>query len=142
MSFEYKIDESGNIVFIHFSSILDDNLLLAAFKEIYAAKAYSPAMNQCVDYSDVTELSITRLGVEKLAALCEDFDYLNMEWVTCIVAPDDLVFGYGRMYQIMCDGSNEQIHVVRSIKAAMKILNLPIERYPFHGLVIGELADY
>ena len=140
MGFEYKIGKKQNIVFIRFMDILDDKSLLASFNKIYADPEYTPVMNQCVNYSDVSDLLITRLGVEELVTLCENFDCLNIKWKTYIIAPDDLVFGYGRMYQILCDGSNEEINVVRSLDAALKLMAISPDTYPFPKEEIGGIS--
>lgn len=131
MSFEYDIDKKQNIVFVRFTSYLDDELLLAAFNRVYSDPAYVPVMNQCINYSDVSDLLLTRFGVEELATLCESFDCLNTNWKTIIIAPDDLVFGYGRMYQMLVDTSNEDVEVVRTVGAAIQLMGLSMGEYPF-----------
>lgn len=138
MSYEFKIDKNNNIVFIRFENFLDDKQLLAAFNKVYADPEYTPVMNQCINYSDVTDLSISRFGVEDLVSLCKNFDCLNTNWKTVVVAQDDLVFGYGRMYQILCDGSNEEVCVVRSLDAAMQSMGMSISDYPFKKEEVGE----
>lgn len=131
MAFKYRIDKQKNIVFMHFSATLDDNSLLGAFNQVYAAPEYIPVMDQCINYSDVSDLSISRLGIERLAALHENFNCLNIKWKSYIIAPNDLVFGYGRMYQILSDGSNEQIEIVRTLDAALQLIGIGPDSYPF-----------
>ena len=131
MSFKYSLDKKQNVVFICFKDYLDDELLLDAFNSIYSDKDYIPVMNQCINYTDVSDLLITRFGVEKLVTLCEGFDCLNTKWQTTIIAPDDLIFGYGRMYQILVDSTNESVDVVRTLDAAVKLMGLGIKAYPF-----------
>lgn len=137
MSFEYEIDKKQNIVFIRFASYLDDDLLLAAFNSIYADPEYTPVMNQCINYADISDLAITRFGVEGLVTLCENFGCLNTNWKTFIIAPDDLVFGYGRMYQLLVDGSNEEVFTVRTLEAAVKLMGMSMEEYPFQHEKLG-----
>lgn len=131
MDFEYKIDNKLNILFVRFNGSLDDKRFIAAFNHMYAAPEYSPVMDQCLDYSAVEEFLLTSQGVEQLATLCENFTCLNTPWHTCIIAPHDLIFGYARMYQLLSDGSNEKVSVVRSHEAALRLMSLTVDTYPF-----------
>ena len=124
MHFKYNIDKANNLVYVRFSDTVNDNALLRAFNSIYADPDYTPVMDQCLDYSDVEQLSLSHQGIQNLVTLCENFNCLNTQWYTCIIAPDSLSYGYARMYQFLTKSSFEKVNVVRSQEAAMKLLSI------------------
>mgnify|MGYP001055394628 CR=1 FL=1 len=131
MSCKYIIKKQHNSVFLHFTDVVDDNKLIDTFTQVHSDPDYSPAMDQCINFSDITDWQISRYGIEQLAGIAEKFNCLNSRWNTYIVAPDDLVFGYARMYQMLCDEHTVNISIVRTLEAALKLMLMGIEQYPF-----------
>ncbi|MDH5646491.1 MAG: hypothetical protein OEZ01_10805 [Candidatus Heimdallarchaeota archaeon] len=131
MPYEYQIDTNNNILFINFSKRLDDKELVEAFNTAYADDTYTPLMDQFINFADVKDFSVTNKGIKALADLGEHFDFLNTQWKTVINAPDDLMFGYGRMYQLLRDGTGEDIHITRLLDAALRVFTISPITYPF-----------
>jgi len=131
MPFEYKIDKQGNIIFCHFTGSLDDQSLLASFSQFYSDPEFEPYTIQCIDYTQVSEVTVTRQGIKDLVTLCEQLGPGKLRGKICIVASDDLMFGYSRMYQMLCETVNQDISVSRTLEEALKLLDLKTETYPF-----------
>jgi hypothetical protein len=81
---------------------------------------HSILTNIC-DFSTVTSFEVSASKVRQLAAnepLVPDGN------LRIIVAPQDLIFGYARMYEISGSNTRDHVHVVRTLAEAYRLLDV------------------
>ena len=66
------------------------------------------------DYSNVTELNISKEAIQKIAKRCIQYSTINQNIIIVIVAGSDLAYGLARMWGLLTDGSNLKINIVRT----------------------------
>ena len=132
MGFEYRINKSNNFVFSQFSGAINNQQLLSSFNTIFTDPLYTPVMNQFINYAAVSDWQVNRYGIEELAKTIAKFNLLDIQWTSMIIAPDDLLYGYARMYQMLNDDRNEKIMISRSLDEALGLLSIDAKTYPFN----------
>jgi hypothetical protein len=100
--------------------------------------------DELVDTTDV--VTIVRASAERvrdLASLAARMESSNSNSKFAIIAPSDLAFGLGRMFQAMrgfAGGNLRQVEVFRTAEEAMSFLELD-ENTTVHGLMLEGTVD-
>ena len=119
MPITYDIDERAGRVHIVFSGVITDADLMSTFQRLYQDPRHRVGMGELTDCRPVERVEITGAGLQRLAdATSAWLDPAGTSWKVAVVVPNDEVFGLGRMYELMREGSPENVRVFRDIALA------------------------
>lgn len=125
MPVAYSIKKEEGYVHIFYSGRVTDTEFVDVYQKLYEDEEYLPGLDELGDQSDVTSLEISIEGVKKVAILVEKYiKPSGQRFKSAIVAPQDLSFGMGRMYEMTTDESIEQVKVFRNIEDAKEWLGI------------------
>jgi hypothetical protein len=84
--------------------------------------------NELIDMTDVEEIALPSYSrVEVLASLSASMDDPDQKSKSAVVAPSDLAFGLGRMFEMrrsMSEKSTKEVRVFRTLPEALEFLGL------------------
>jgi hypothetical protein len=127
MPIEYRIDHERRLVLARGRGILGGDDIFAYQREVWS-RADVAGYNELMDMSDVEQVvSPTPGRIRDLATLSASMDAPASESKFAIVAPKDLEFGLGRMYEAyraLNERSKKQVGVFRSLAEALAYLGV------------------
>lgn len=128
MPIEYRIDHDHRLVIAKGEGTLRDRDVFDYQRDVWS-RADVAGYDELVDMSGVKHIKIpSSARVKDLADLAADMDPPQGSSKFAIVAPTDLAFGLGRMFEIyrgLNPRSNKQVAVFRTMKEALSWLGAP-----------------
>jgi hypothetical protein len=127
MPITYRIDHENRIVIARgYGTFTDDDVFN------YQRAAWSGrdvvGYDELVDMTYVSEIELPSVQrVQDLASVAANMDLTSAPSRFAIVAPGDLAFGLGRMFQAYREGENrstKNVRVFRSLKEALAFLKI------------------
>ena len=100
---------------------LTDDALLDAWSQAMTIAASLPPYKTLVDLSGVTSVHISSSVV---ASLSQSPPFQPDQPPRVLVATRDVTFGMARMFQMRSEGTRVNLHVVRSIEEAYRVLGI------------------
>jgi hypothetical protein len=126
MSFVMEFDPKNNIL----RGILEGRVTDAILLDSYAAAArYATSHPPCrglLDCSKVTEFEVSTDTIREVA---EKPPIIPTGYMRVIVASQDYLFGMMRMFQILSEASRPDLHVVRTIDEAERLLLVDLPEF-------------
>jgi hypothetical protein len=126
MAIEHRIDPARRLVLAKVLGTLTDAEILAYKHEVWSCPEVA-GYDELVDVSDVERIALPSAErVRQLASLSSGMDARTPAKLA-IVAPQDVQFGLGRMYQVYRElesRSTKQVHVFRSLELALAWLGM------------------
>ena len=120
MSAEYRINADLRVIFSTASGVLTDADLLEHQAKLLADSCFDRSFNQLWDLTEVSQVEVSSQALRTLAR-SRSFEASARR---AVVAGDDLVFGMGRMFQMLHDEAPEEMQVFRSLDEARQWLGL------------------
>jgi hypothetical protein len=132
----YRLDrEARVIVAAGYGTLTDDDVF--GYQRQIGSLEEAIGYDELVDMTHVTHIALPSTArVSDLAALAAGMDPVRRSSKFAIVAPDDLAFGLGRMFQTRRElerGSTTQVGVFRTMDDALRFLGVD------HSLVLPTL---
>ncbi len=97
----------------------------AALLDFYAAAtdymASHPPCRGILDFSHVTEFEVSPRAIRQVAAAPPAFP---AGYMRVIVVPIEFIFGLARMFQILGEKTRPDLHVVRTLDEAYRLLQI------------------
>jgi hypothetical protein len=116
-----EFDAGNNIL----RGTLEGEMTRATLLDFYSTIArYTESHPPCRgigDFSGVTESRVSSDDIRQLVAAPPLFP---AGYMRVLVLPTDSVYGMGRMYQILAEKSRPELHVVRSMEEAYRLLQV------------------
>jgi hypothetical protein len=109
---QVTIDVSQGLVICTFSSELDDAALLGLVSLIRRQPDFDPGFSEILDFSGVTAVTVSTPAIEQAARRPGNFNPTSMH---VVIAPQDLIFGLGRMAQVFAEKTRPNTAVVRTM---------------------------
>lgn len=126
MPISYRINEEAGRVDLTFTGTVTDADLMTTFHDLYRDPRHRIGMAELTDCRPVERVEITGRGLERLADATKGWlDESGTTWKVAVVVPSDEIFGLGRMYELLREGSPEQVRVFRDLMAAERWLAEP-----------------
>ena len=126
MPITYEIDEVAGRVNVRFTGTVTDADLMSTFQRLYQDPRHRVGMSELTDCRPVERIEITGAGLQRLAdATGALLDRAGTGWKVAVVVPNDEVFGLGRMYELLREGSPEYVRVFRDLPPAERWLDEP-----------------
>ena len=127
MPIEYRIDHGRRIVFTKGRGTLTDSDIFGYQREVWSRHDVT-GYNELMDMTDVVHIAVpSQKRVRELAALSADMDDRSTGSKFAIVAPSDVAFGLGRMYQTFRElqvQGTKQVGVFRTLEEALAFLGV------------------
>lgn len=126
MSIVYRIiKEHRLIVSVHVGTVPDDEFL-RSYKQLFEDAAFDENYNLLVDLRRTTSGERSTAALRSLSADVEQ-QYRSAEPApkTAVIAPTDISFGLGRMYQSFVDTVPGEVVIFRAADAALAWLGVP-----------------
>ena len=127
MPIEYRIDHERRLVIATGHGVLTLEDILGYQEDVWSRPELS-GYNELIDMSRVEQIASPSIGgVRDLAKFSARMDTPSLSSRFAIVAPTDLAFGLGRMYEAYrsLDGrSTKQVGVFRSLAEALAFLGV------------------
>ncbi len=122
ISFEF--DEADNVLRVTLSGeMTDDSVMELSSKGVPVAASF-PASSSIVDLSGITRFDVSTRTINLLAKT--DAVYFTKR---VFVAPRDVVYGTTRMFQVLSERTRKNVHVVRTMDEAYKLLGLDSPKF-------------
>jgi hypothetical protein len=127
MPIEYSIDHARRLVLARGIGTLTDEDVFGYQKEVWS-RGDMAGFDELMDMTVVTKIALPSMDrVRSLAHLSAGMDSPAPRSKFAIVAPSDLAFGLGRMYEMyreMETGSNKEVGVFRTLEEALVFLGV------------------
>ena len=121
MPVSHLIDHDKMIILVTIEGVVSDEDIIEHQRKTRNDPALDPSFGQLADLSNIRKLEITAQGVQKFTSM-----EFSTEWSRrAFVAPNDVSFGFARMFQMMRDSDQEQTEVFRSMEGAHQWLSSP-----------------
>ena len=128
MPLDYRIDPERRVVIATASRILSGDDVFAYQREVWSRSELA-GYDEIVDLGPVQELVMASVDrVRQLAELASAMDVPGSSSKLAIVAPQDLAYGFARMfetYRAMNPSGQKAVSVFRSMQAALDWLGVP-----------------
>lgn len=121
MSFVTDFDDRNRLLRIAIEGVLTDALLLDAYAVLEAQAASHAPCRGLFDVSRVTKFEVSSQTVRELAHRPPAIPQGNMR---IVVAPLDSLYGMVRMFQMLGELTRPDLHVVRTIDEAYRLLQV------------------
>jgi hypothetical protein len=121
MAISHKVYTKHEIVFSSWVGTITDADILEAYKKLYEDERWKPGFNEIVDGRNAQPGGVTIDGLRQLEKLVERYTAGKCEgFRTAIIAPKDLSYGLGRLYEALSENSPESVRVFRDPGEALK----------------------
>lgn len=106
-----------------YSGVITGTDLLESIREYPDLPEFDSAFDELMDFREAAEVAAPIDDIYKCAVTPAPFSHDSKR---IIVAPQELIYGLARMYQILSEDLHPNIYVVRSFDEAIEILNRPL----------------
>ncbi len=100
---------------------LSDSDLLAAYKQLLDSEQYKPGFHEIADLRNAQLATVTADGLRELNTMVVDrLTGKSDDFKTAIIAPENLPFGFSRLYEAYSQESPENVTVFREVSKALQ----------------------
>jgi hypothetical protein len=121
MAYVMDFDAKHNILRVTMEGRVTDEILLEGYATTARYVASHPPCHGITDVSKVTEFKVSSNAIARLAGTPPAFSPTCMG---ILVAPKDSVYGMARMFQILGGKTRPNLHVVRTMDEAYRLLQV------------------
>lgn len=121
MPFVIEFDARNNILRARLEGRVTDDVLLDCYAAMARGVASHPACRGIADVSGVAEFSVSSAVVRQLAQASPAIPEPRMR---VFVAPQLHIFGMARMFQMLSEETRPNLHIVRSMDEAYRLLQV------------------
>lgn len=121
-SFEFA--ESDNVLRLTLSGEATDDAVLGLWSKGTDIGTSFPSCRTIVDLSGISRLDVSTRAIETLARR-QSLDLPTRVFV----APVDSIYGAARMFQLLSENTRKNIHVVRTMDEAYKVLGIESPKF-------------
>jgi hypothetical protein len=114
-----SFDEAQQILYIRFEGLVTDSVLLSRYQQVREWIADNGQHSSVTDFSDVTSFEVTSQGVDQLAS---NSPLVSDDFLRIVVAPQDVIFGMARMFEMLGSSTRDKVYVVRTMAEAYRLL--------------------
>ena len=119
----FEIDTANRLRRAIFTGLITEPILLQSYTELLSDIDYDSTLNDLVDMTNVERLEVAGSGVRDLVDMFTKSGAVSSTKLA-LVAPLSHVFGLSRMYEMMSEGTSEQIQVFSDLKEAEEWLGI------------------
>lgn len=119
MPVKVSIDCNERLAKRTYSGVVTGHDLLDSIREYAVTPGFDPSFNEISDFREVTNIDAMIEDIHRCAHTPDPFLH---ETKRVIVAPQALIYGLARMYQMMGEDLHPNLYVVRTMEEARCIL--------------------
>jgi len=123
----YELDPDNHAVMTRVWGVMSDADALGHERRLIDDSSVPTNPRQIIDLREVAGFDVTQDGMLRMVELDNAHAARLGEGMVAIVAPEDLMFGISRMFQIVTDSSPWQVSVFRTTHEARRWLDLSPE---------------
>jgi TRAP-type C4-dicarboxylate transport system substrate-binding protein len=135
MGFSLSFDNQHTVLLVAFQDRLTEATVTDAYAFLRRYFASHPPCASILDYSSVTDNELSAQAVKYFASLPRA---MSNGFLRITVAPNDLMYGLARMFQMLSEEGRPELRVVRSMEEAHVLLG--VESLHFLPLSEAEIA--
>jgi len=121
MGFEMSFDERNNLLRVTVGGEVTDASLTDSYATAAKYVAANPPCRGIWVFSDVTKFEVSTDTIQELA---RSSPIILSGHMRVIVAPQDHLYGMARMFQILGQETRSDLHVVRTVDEAYRLLKV------------------
>jgi hypothetical protein len=121
MGFEMSFDERNNLLRVTVGGEVTDASLTDGYATAAKYVAANPPCRGIWVFSDVTKFEVSTDTIQELA---RSSPIILSGHMRVIVAPQDHLYGMARMFQILGQETRSDLHVVRTVDEAYRLLKV------------------
>ena len=114
-------DAKNVVLRVTLDGLVTDEGLVECNATVARYYASHPPCRGIVDFSKVTKFEVSSDTIRRLAS---GSPAIPSENVRVLVTPTDVVYGMARMFQVLGEKTRPELHVVRTLEAAYKLLGV------------------
>ena len=127
MPITHRILEQEKLVISHWTGILDDAEILAAYRSLYEDKRWKPGFNEIADLREANIEAITGHGLFRLSKLVDDFvGSVCSEFKTAVIFPKKYHSKPFILYDAFTEKTSEDVRVFTDLESAYKWLGVDV----------------
>jgi hypothetical protein len=119
--FQLEFDAHNKLIRLTANGEVSDQFLTEGIAALEKCHAQYGSCNCIVDYNGATEITVTSLGLRRLASTPPIFP---MDRFTVHVAARDVMYGLARMFQILSSETRPNFRVVRNMHEAVDLIGV------------------
>lgn len=119
MGLQLTVEVDQRVIVCTFTGELNDGDVLSIRGLIASHPAFDPSFSEILDFRGVTTANLSTPAIELVSRRASNFDRNSIH---IIVAPQDLIFGLGRMSQAYAENTRPNTAVVRTMEEARALL--------------------
>jgi len=121
VGFILEFDAKNAVLRATVDGVVTDEGLVDCNATVARYYASHPPCRGIVDFSKVTKFEVSSETIRRLAS---GTPAIPTENVRVLVTPTDVVYGMARMFQVLGEKTRPDLHVVRTLEEAYKLLQL------------------
>lgn len=118
----YRIHSSLAIVVSVWTGPITNEEIVSSYERLHADPAFRTELDQLADLRAADLSEVTSEGLRALARRAERHAGPNK---SAVLAPGDLTFGMGRMYEVLTESARQTVRVFRDAGEALRWLGAP-----------------
>src|SRR5581483_8979371 len=119
MAVRIVVDPDQRLASRTYSGVVTSSDLLDSIKQYPTMDGFDPSYDELMDFRQAENISAMVEDIHRCAVQPAPFDNKSRR---VILAPQELVYGLARMYQILGEDVHPNIYVVRTMEEANRIL--------------------
>ncbi|MGC2446587.1 MAG: STAS domain-containing protein [Candidatus Sulfotelmatobacter sp.] len=120
----FELAEADKVLRVTLKGEMTDDSVMELWSTGVPVAASFPAYRSIVDLSGITRFDVSTRTINRLAKT-DAPNFSNRVFV----APMDVVYGTTRMFQVLTEGTRKNVHVVRTMDEAYKLLGLESPKF-------------
>lgn len=136
MALVLEFDAKNNILRGSLKDRVTDAILLESYAEAARFAKSRPPCRAIWDFSEVTDFDVSSHTIRKLVGTPP---IVARGYMRVVVAPNDFLFGMMRMLQILSEQSRPELHVVRTMAEAYRLLQIESPEFSVVKPEVGEV---
>jgi hypothetical protein len=121
MGFAMELDARNNILRVTVTGYVGNDNMRDTCAEVAKNVAPHEPCRTIIDISGVAKLDVS---TNVMWSLARHTPAMPEECIPVLVAPEDLTYGMGRMFQLISECSQPNVHVVRTLEEAYRLLKV------------------
>jgi hypothetical protein len=119
MSFFLEFDAKNNILRGRLDGLVTDAILLDCYEAAAKYRTSHPPCRGLWDFSEVSNFDVSSNCIRQMVWMAP---IIPAGYMRVVVAPQDYLYGMMRMLQILSEESRPELHVVRTLDEAHRLL--------------------
>jgi hypothetical protein len=118
-----NVDETRRVLYLRFEGLVTDEELLSRYQQALEWNSVHGYQSGVMDFTGVASFKVS---VQLVRRIAEHSPVIPSEsgGIVTIIAPQDEIFGFARMFEVLGSRTRPAIHVVRSLEAANHLLGV------------------